>query len=169
MTTDEHREEGPDIPNLLEVTSGISEVIRKFWVEHEDPLEDPDSMLMYTPEGEERLQLFKLASDYVALLRSVATMVQELYVTKPMAAFPVTDIEGARERVLGMLDMTAELKDRMEAYTDRTQNYLMQRARIVGHSWQEIGDAIGMSAQGAYKRAEKLGQWVRLDREKPSS
>lgn len=35
----------------------------------------------------------------------------------------------------------------------------VQRARTLGLSWQKIGDAMGMTAQGIYKKAKQQG-WV---------
>jgi hypothetical protein len=50
---------------------------------------------------------------------------------------------------------TVRLAARMRALADEALQHCVERARAAGHTWQEIGDALGTSRQAAFQRFGK--------------
>lgn len=59
------------------------------------------------------------------------------------------------EGELELLELAALLGERVPEAIDHLKTAAARRARIAGHTWQEIGDALGLTAQRAHQIARQ--------------
>src|SRR5262245_43425750 len=66
----------------------------------------------------------------------------------------VTEVEhdASDETPLARLSTAATMSSEMTATADAVVGHFVERARLAGHSWSEIGDALGVSKQAAQQR-----------------
>ena len=77
----------------------------------------------------------------------------------PAAEVTVGQMRAKTEEVVQNLGSMSTIRFTVERAVDAQTGLYVQRARTLGLSWQKIGDAMGMTAQGIYKKAKQLG-WV---------
>lgn len=77
----------------------------------------------------------------------------------PAAEVTVGQMQAKANEVAENLKTMSTMRFVVERALDAQTGLYVQRARTLGLSWQKIGEAMGMTAQGIYKKAKQLG-WV---------
>lgn len=105
----------------------------------------------------ERAEFQYPAAQMVAAVGALVWCLEKLAALKNLDAVTLGERAEARAETLALL---AELKKACEGAdycASRTIDLVIWRGRELGMSWRELGEALGMSGQGAYKRAKQLG------------
>ena len=164
MTTDETYFEDDDIESITEVTTKMLEPYWPFLKKQSARYDHPITLDFDTiDQANFRLLLVDGLKAAVANLITVGMCSQ----LERLKTLPMGEIPEATDKVKRSLEQLHEWSDLYEKAEFTLVNELMLRARMLGRSWAWIGEALGMSAQGAYRKASAHARM--LDKDEPSA
>ena len=93
------------------------------------------------------------------LLPILTALVHEIEHLKPEDEITIGDKKVMVADALDILERLTVLNKHLGVVVEKTQGTLVHRLRFMRISWAKIGAVLGITAQGAYKKADAKG-WV---------